>query len=70
MVNNIIAATESEAISAAKKESAASTERVYLFYCVKSQAYSISRHEMPYAPIISGGYVPEAIASFVNGVKI
>jgi hypothetical protein len=70
MVNNIIAATESEAVSAAKKESAASTKRIYLFYCVKKQEYSISRYEMPYAPIISGGYVPTAIASFINGVKI
>ena len=70
MVNKIIATTESEAVSEAKKQSAASSERIYLFYCVKSQEYSISRHEMPYAPIISGGYVPKVIASFINGVKI
>jgi hypothetical protein len=30
----------------------------------------ISRDETPYAPIISGGYVPKVIASFINGIKI
>lgn len=70
MVNKIIAATESEAVSEAKKESAMSAQRIYLFYCVKSQEYSISKHEMPYAPIITGGYVPKVIASFMNCVKI
>ena len=65
----IIAATEAEAVSAAKKKSAGHPEPLYLFYCMKRQEYAISDIETPYAPIFAGGYIPAMIASFSNGAK-
>ena len=67
MLTKITATTGAEAVSEAKKKSIGYPDQLYLFYCIKSQEYSISDIQTPYAPIFSGGYVPSLIASFLNG---
>nr|NYE67215.1 hypothetical protein [Mucilaginibacter sp. E4BP6] len=50
MLMKIIAANEAEAVSEARKKSATCPDQINLFYCIRSQEYSVSDIDTPYAP--------------------